>query len=120
MIVGALVGKTAGTIVIIGGEFGRRPWTEVAGRINVQNGRNHNNEGFTTVVAGGGFKGGVAHGATDEFGYQSVEKKVHVHDLHATVLHLLGLDHTRLTYPYSGRNFRLTDVAGNVVKEILA
>jgi hypothetical protein len=108
------------TIVIIGGEFGRRPWTEVAGRINVQNGRNHNNEGFTTVVAGGGFKGGVAHGATDEFGYQSVEKKVHVHDLHATVLHLLGLDHTRLTYPYSGRNFRLTDVAGNVVKEILA
>jgi len=108
------------TIVIIGGEFGRRPWTEVAGRINVQNGRNHNNEGFTTVVAGGGFKGGIAHGATDEFGYQSVEKKVHVHDLHATVLHLLGLDHTRLTYPYSGRNFRLTDVAGNVVKDILA
>lgn len=108
------------TIVIIGGEFGRRPWTEVAGRINVQNGRNHNNEGFTTVLVGGGFRGGVAHGATDEFGYQSVEKKVHVHDLHATVLHQLGLDHTRLTYPYSGRNFRLTDVAGNVVKDILA
>lgn len=108
------------TIVIIGGEFGRRPWTEVAGRINVQNGRNHNNEGFTTVLAGGGVKGGVAHGATDEFGYQAVEKKVHVHDLHATVLHLLGLEHTRLTYPYSGRNFRLTDVAGNAVKEIVA
>jgi hypothetical protein len=108
------------TIVIIGGEFGRRPWTEVAGRINVQNGRNHNNEGFTTVLVGGGVKGGIAHGATDEFGYQSIEKKVHVHDLHATVLHLLGLDHTRLTYPYSGRDFRLTDVAGNVVKEIIA
>ena len=116
--------KTSGllkeTIVIIGGEFGRRPWTEVAGRINVQNGRNHNNEGFTTVLAGGGFKGGYAHGATDEFGYQSVEKKVHVHDMHATVLHQLGLEHTRLTYPYSGRNFRLTDVAGNVVKDLLA
>ena len=108
------------TIVIIGGEFGRRPWTEVAGRINVQNGRNHNNEGFTTVLVGGGVKGGIAHGATDEFGYQSIEKKVHVHDLHATVLHLLGLDHTRLTYPYSGRDFRLTDVAGNVVKDIIA
>lgn len=108
------------TVVMIGGEFGRRPWTEVAGRINVQNGRNHNNEGFTYLLAGGGVKGGMAYGATDEFGYQAVEKKVHVHDLHATVLHLMGLEHTRLTYPYSGRNFRLTDVAGNVVKEIIA
>jgi hypothetical protein len=108
------------TLVIIGGEFGRRPWTEVAGRINVQNGRNHNNEGFTTVLAGGGVKGGLAYGATDEFGYQAVENKVHVHDLHATVLHLLGLDHTRLTYQYSGRQFRLTDTAGIVVKDILA
>ncbi len=107
------------TLVIIGGEFGRRPWTEVAGRINVQNGRNHNNEGFTYLLAGGGVKGGMAYGATDEFGYQSVENKVHVHDLHATVLHLMGLEHTRLTYPYSGRNFRLTDVAGNVVKPII-
>jgi hypothetical protein len=108
------------TIVMIGGEFGRRPWTEVAGRINVQNGRNHNNEGFTYLLAGGGVKGGYVHGATDDFGYQAVENKVHVHDLHATVLHLLGLEHTRLTYPYSGRNFRLTDVAGNVVKQIIA
>ncbi len=108
------------TLVIIGGEFGRRPWTEVAGRINVQNGRNHNNEGFTYLLAGGGVKGGMAYGATDEFGYQSVENKVHVHDLHATVLHLMGLEHTRLTFPYSGRNFRLTDVAGNVVKQIVA
>ncbi len=108
------------TLIIIGGEFGRRPWTEVAGRINVQNGRNHNNEGFTTVLVGGGVKGGMAYGATDDFGYQAVEKKVHVHDLHATVLHLMGLEHTRLTYPYSGRDFRLTDVAGNVVHDIIA
>ncbi len=108
------------TIIIIGGEFGRRPWTEVAGRINVQNGRNHNNEGFTTLLVGGGVKGGISYGATDEFGYQSVEKKVHVHDLHATVLHLMGLEHTRLTYPYSGRQFRLTDVAGNIVHDIIA
>jgi hypothetical protein len=107
------------TIVIIGGEFGRRPWTEVAGRINVQNGRNHNNEGFTTLLVGGGVKGGIAYGSTDEFGYQAVENPVHVHDLHATILHLLGLDHTRLTYLYSGRNFRLTDVAGNVLKDII-
>ena len=108
------------TLVIIGGEFGRRPWTEMGGRINVQNGRNHNNEGFSTVLIGGGVKGGMAYGATDEFGYQAVEKKVHVNDLHATVLHLMGLDHLKLTYPYSGRNFRLTDVAGNVVKDIVA
>ncbi len=108
------------TLVLIGGEFGRRPWTEVQGRINVQNGRNHNNEGFTYLLAGGGVKGGTAYGSTDEFGYQATEKPVHVHDLHATVLHLMGLDHTRLTYPYSGRNFRLTDVAGNVVKDIIA
>ena len=108
------------TLVIIGGEFGRRPWTEVAGRINVQNGRNHNNEGFTTVLVGGGTKGGMAYGATDDFGYQSIDKKTHVHDLHATVLHLMGLEHTRLTYPYSGRQFRLTDVAGNVIHDIVA
>jgi uncharacterized protein (DUF1501 family) len=108
------------TLVMIGGEFGRRPWTEVAGRTNIQNGRNHNNEGFTYLLAGGGVKGGLAYGGTDEFGYQAVDKPVHVHDLHATVLHLMGLDHTRLTYTYSGRNFRLTDVAGEVVKDIVA
>ncbi len=108
------------TIVIIGGEFGRSPWTEVAGRTNVQNGRDHNNQGFTTVLVGGGVKGGTAYGSTDDFGFQSVDKKVHVHDLHATVLHLLGLEHTRLTYPYSGRQFRLTDVAGNVIHDIIA
>ena len=108
------------TLILIGGEFGRRPWVEQGGRINVQNGRNHNNEGFTYLLAGGGVKGGIAYGSTDEFGYKAVENPVHVHDLHATVLHLMGLDHTRLTYRYSGRDFRLTDVAGNVVKEIIA
>ena len=74
----------------------------------------------TTLLAGGGIKGGITYGATDDFGFKAVEKPVHVHDLHATVLHCLGLDHTRLTYRYSGRDFRLTDVAGNVLHEILA
>lgn len=108
------------TLVVIGGEFGRRPWVEVGGRINVQNGRNHNNEGFTYLLAGGGVKGGIAYGATDDFGYKAVEKPVHVHDLHATILHLMGLDHKKLTYRWSGRDFRLTDVAGNVVHDIIA
>jgi uncharacterized protein (DUF1501 family) len=108
------------TVIIVGGEFGRTPWVESTGRINVQNGRNHNSAGFTYLLAGGGVKGGLAYGATDEFGHKAVEKPVHVHDLHATVLHLMGLDHTRLTYRHSGRDHRLTDVAGKVVKEILA
>ena len=85
----------------------------------VQNGRDHNNHGFSYVLAGGGVKGGMAYGATDDFGFKAVEKPVHIHDLHATVLHLMGLDHTRLTYRYSGRDFRLTDVAGTVVKDIM-
>ena len=105
------------TLVIIGGEFGRRPWTEVAGRTNVQNGRNHNNEGFSTVLVGGGVKGGLPYGATDEFGYQAVENKVHVNDLHATVLHLLGLDARKLEIP--GRK-RLEVDRGKVIKEVLA
>jgi hypothetical protein len=108
------------TLVVIGGEFGRRPWIETNGRINVQNGRDHNNEGFTYLLAGAGVKGGTVYGATDEFGAKSVEKRAHVHDLHATILHLMGIDHTRLTYPYSGRFFRLTDVAGNVMNDVLA
>ncbi len=108
------------TIVVIGGEFGRTPSVEVSGLVKVQNGRDHNSHGFSTVVAGGGFKGGLAYGATDEFGFQAVEKRMNVHDLHATMLHLLGLDHTRLTYRYSGRDFRLTDVHGTVVRDILA
>jgi hypothetical protein len=102
------------TLVVWSGEFGRTPNSEGS------KGRDHNNLGFTAWLAGGGIKGGIVHGSTDEFGYAAVEKKVHVHDLHATILHLMGLDHERLTFRYSGRDFRLTDVSGNVVKEILA
>jgi len=108
------------TIVIIGGEFGRTPSVEVSGLVRVQNGRDHNNHGFSLVLAGGGIKGGMAYGSTDEFGFKAVENRTHPHDLHATVLHQLGLDHTKLTYRYSGRDFRLTDVAGTVAKDILA
>ncbi|HKI71248.1 MAG TPA: DUF1501 domain-containing protein [Verrucomicrobiae bacterium] len=102
------------TLVIWGGEFGRTPTAEGT------NGREHHPFGFTMWLAGGGIKGGIVHGATDEFGWHAVENKVHVHDLHATILHLTGINHERLTYRYSGRDFRLTDVYGNVVKEILA
>ena len=107
------------TLVVIGGEFGRTPSVETSGRINVQNGRNHNARGFTYLLAGGGVKGGMAYGGTDEFGFAAVENTVHLHDLHATILHVLGLDHKRLTYRHSGRDYRLTDVAGNVVTGIL-
>jgi hypothetical protein len=102
------------TLVLWGGEFGRTPVAQKG------DGRDHHPFGFTMWLAGGGVKGGFAHGATDEFGWNAVDKKVHVHDLHATLLHLLGIDHERLTYRYSGRDYRLTDVSGNVVKEILA
>ena len=102
------------TLVVWGGEFGRTPTAEG------NNGREHHPFGFTMWLAGGGIKGGLVHGATDEFGWHSIENRVHVHDLHATILHLMGLDHERLTYRYSGRDYRLTDVAGNVVKAILA
>jgi hypothetical protein len=107
------------TIVVVSGEFGRTPATEVSGLVKVQNGRDHNNHGYTALVAGGGFRGGTVYGATDEFGFKAVENPVDVHDLHATMLHQLGLDHTRLTYRYSGRDFRLTDVHGNVIKAII-
>jgi hypothetical protein len=102
------------TLVLWGGEFGRTPVAQKG------DGRDHHPFGFTMWLAGGGGKGGVVHGATDEFGWNAVEKKVHVHDLHATLLHLLGIDHERLTYRYSGRDYRLTDVSGNVVKGVLA
>jgi uncharacterized protein (DUF1501 family) len=88
--------------------------------VKLQNGRDHNSAAFSTVLAGGGVKGGITYGQTDDFGFKVVEKGVHPHDLHATALHLLGLDHTKLTYRYSGRDFRLTDVAGEVVKDIIA
>jgi hypothetical protein len=113
-------GKLAETVVIIGGEFGRTPSVEVSAIARVHNGRDHNNHGFSILLAGGGIKGGVSYGATDDFGFKAVDKPVHPHDVHATVLHLMGLDHTKLTYRYSGRDFRLTDVAGTVLRDILA
>ncbi len=103
------------TLVIWGGEFGRTPARE-----GTANGRDHHPDGFTMWLAGGGVKGGMIHGATDEFGWDAIEGRVHVHDLHATILHLLGLDHERLTYRHAGRDYRLTDVSGTVVGDILA
>jgi len=110
------------TLVICGGEFGRTPAVEMPapGTPGNGKGRDHNHWGFTVWLTGGGVKGGHVHGATDEFGFRAVEKPVHVHDLHATMLHLLGFDHEKLTYRYAGRDFRLTDVSGEVVREILA
>ena len=102
------------TLVIWGGEFGRTPAAQGG------DGRNHNNKGYTTWMAGGGVKGGFSYGATDEHGYEAVEDICHIHDWHATILHLLGLDHKKLTYRYAGRDFRLTDVHGNVAKKIIA
>jgi hypothetical protein len=102
------------TLVVWGGEFGRTPTAEN------QDGREHHPFGFTMWMAGGGVKGGLAYGATDEFGWHAVENKVHVHDLHATILHLMGINHEKLTYRYSGRDYRLTDVHGRVVRDILA
>ncbi len=102
------------TLVLWGGEFGRTPVSENG------DGRDHNHYGFTICLAGGGVKGGVAHGATDEFGFRAVDGRVSVHDLHATILHLMGLEHERLTYRHSGRDFRLTDVSGEVVRPVLA
>jgi len=102
------------TLVIWGGEFGRTPAAEG------DNGRDHHPYGFTMWLAGGGVRGGMAHGATDEFGWDAIENRVHIHDLHATILHLLGLDHEKLTYRHSGRDYRLTDVYGEVVKGIIA
>ena len=102
------------TLVWWGGEFGRTPFSEN------NDGRGHNPRGFTVWLAGGGVRPGFQYGTTDEIGHEAVEDKVHMHDLHATILHLLGVDHERLTYRFAGRDFRLTDVHGRVVKEILA
>jgi hypothetical protein len=101
------------TLVIWGGEFGRSPTAQGT------NGREHHPFGFTMWMAGGGIRGGMTYGATDDFGWHAIDKRVHVHDLHATILHLMGLDHERLTYRHSGRDYRLTDVYGNVVHDIL-
>ena len=108
------------TIVILGTEFGRTPMIQNSGSQRTGRGRDHNPPGYSILLAGGGFKGGTTYGATDEFGYKAVEHPTNPHDLHATVLHLLGLDHTKLTYRYSGRDFRLTDVEGRVLHELLA
>jgi hypothetical protein len=102
------------TLVVWGGEFGRTPTSQGA------KGRDHHSLGFSMWLAGGGVKPGYVHGTTDEFGYRAIENRMHVHDLHATILHLMGLDHERLTFRYSGRDFRLTDVHGQVVRQILA
>ncbi len=107
-------GMLEDTLVIWGGEFGRTPTTENG------NGRDHNHYGFTMWMAGGGVRGGMSYGETDDFGFKAETDPVHIHDLHATILHLLGIDHERLTYRYAGRDFRLTDVSGNVVNKILS
>jgi hypothetical protein len=108
------------TLVIWGGEFGRTPSVELGGDGKAKLGRDHNHYGFSVWLAGGGVKGGTVYGATDEFGFKAAENPTSVHDLHATILHLLGFDHERLTYRYAGRDFRLTDVSGQVIKEVLA
>jgi len=102
------------TLVLWGGEFGRTPYAQNG------NGRDHNNKGFTMWMAGGGVKPGFSYGQTDEYGYEAIDQKIHIHDWHATILHLLGLDHEKLTFPYAGRDMRLTDTKGNVVHEIIA
>ena len=116
------LGLLESTVVLWGGEFGRTPTIELPspGNVTVASGRDHNHHGFTVWMAGGGVRGGTVYGATDELGFKAVEKPVHVHDLQATLLHLLGLDHTRLTYRHSGRDFRLTDVHGRVIHDWLA
>jgi hypothetical protein len=114
-------GLLADTLVLVCGEFGRSPTIDGnASSVGKKLGRDHNHRGFTALLAGGGVKGGHVHGATDELGFEAVQDKIHVHDLHATILYLLGFDHERLTYRYAGRNFRLTDVAGKVVGGVLA
>ena len=108
------------TLVIWGGEFGRTPMVETNTALGRSLGRDHHPQAYTMWLAGGGIKPGITHGQTDDLGFHVVEGPVHIHDLQATILHQLGLDHERLTYRYAGRDFRLTDVHGKVVKEILA
>ena len=102
------------TLIVWSGEFGRTPVSEAG------TGRDHTPYGFTAWMAGGGIKGGVAHGATDEFGFRAIENRVNIHDLHATLLHQMGIDHEQLTYRFSGRDYRLTDVHGRVLHELIA
>ncbi|MEP6957077.1 MAG: DUF1501 domain-containing protein, partial [Chthoniobacterales bacterium] len=113
-------GMLEDTLVLWGGEFGRTPTVELNDGGKSKLGRDHNHYGFTVWMAGGGIRGGTVHGATDEFGFRAVEQRTTVHDLHATMLHCLGFDHERLTYRHAGRDFRLTDVEGRVVRNVLA
>jgi uncharacterized protein (DUF1501 family) len=115
-------GLLADTLVVWSGEFGRTPWSQdLSGTAPLEkHGREHQPESFTAFLAGGGIRAGFSYGETDEFGYQVVRGRVHIHDLHASILHLLGLDHERLTHRHAGRDYRLTDVYGDVVREILA
>jgi len=108
------------TLIVWGGEFGRTPTVELGGDGKSQLGRDHNHYGFSVWLAGGGIRGGMTYGATDDFGFKAVDRPASVHDLHATMLHLLGFDHERLTFRYAGRDFRLTDVHGQVIREVLA
>jgi arylsulfatase A-like enzyme len=107
-------GMLKDTLVVWAGEFGRTPYAQSG------DGRDHNHKGYSIWMAGGGVKGGLRYGSTDEIGYRAVENRMHIHDWHATMLHLLGLDHTKLTYNHGGRNFRLTNVGGEVATGILA
>jgi uncharacterized protein (DUF1501 family) len=109
-------GMLEDTLVVWGGEFGRTPMVQGGGN----DGRDHHPNAFSMWLAGGGIKPGISYGETDDLGFQVVKDKVHVHDLHATLLHLLGFDHTKLTYRFQGRDFRLTDVFGQVVKGLIA
>lgn len=114
-------GMLEDTLVVWGGEFGRTPYSQIdKNNKKKKAGRDHHHTGFSMLMAGGGVRGGLTHGATDEFGMHAVENRVHVHDLHATILHLMGIDHKRLTYRYSGRDYRLTDVHGRVVQDVIA
>ena len=112
----AASGLLEDTLVVWCGEFGRLPIAQTGGKP----GRDHNPHHLVSWLAGGGVKGGISYGSSDEIGYKSAENRVHINDLHATILHLLGMDHERLTYKYNGRRFRLTDVAGNVIRDILS
>jgi arylsulfatase A-like enzyme len=113
-------GMLDNTLVVCGGEFGRTPFREGRTAASANLGRDHHPDAFTIFLAGAGLKHGVTHGSSDELGFRVAENPVHVHDLQATILHLLGFDHKKLTYKFQGRDFRLTDVFGEVVKEILA
>jgi uncharacterized protein (DUF1501 family) len=108
------------TLVVWGSEFGRTPLGENRGGRDANTGRDHHPFAFTVLLAGGGLKGGLVHGSTDDIGWSVVEKPVHINDFHATLLHQFGLDHLRLTHRFQGRDFRLTDVGGNVIQEWIA